>query len=495
MIDVREVVDPERLINAALDARDAGRGADAVPLLVAALDREPRNARLWQTLGGMYRALEQSANAVEAFAKARQLSPGDPKPAHGVAQASLEAGRPSSVLFEQARKLAPQDGSLWLGWAAAKLAEGRIEEAVATMDAAVCDNPLWLEGQSTLARLRWQTGDVEDFAAGYTRAVRSLPGAAPLWLGLIDLQIHVRHHAQAVRTIADARAVLGAIDPLLPLEAVCASELGEREVADALYMKLAGSPDLAVAEGHLRHLLRTGRPDEAAVRAEPLLEHNQANRVWPYAGLAWRLTQDPRLEWLEGDPALIGVTDLDVPGLLAPLADRLRAIHRPGGAPLGQSVSGGTQTDGPLFAREEPEIQQLRSAIVEAVERHISTIGARDPAHPTRRHVGKRSRFAGSWSVRLTGAGHHSNHIHPQGWISSAFYVDMSPQAEMGPAPSGWLQLGAPPLELDLDLPAIRMIEPKAGRLVLFPSTMWHGTLPIEAGERLTVAFDVAPVG
>ena len=36
------------------------------------------------------------------------------------------------------------------------------------------------------------------------------------------------------------------------------------------------------------------------------------------------------------------------------------------------------------------------------------------------------------------------------------------------------------------------MIEPKPGRLVLFPSTMWHGTEPFAAGERLTVAFDVA---
>jgi len=40
-------------------------------------------------------------------------------------------------------------------------------------------------------------------------------------------------------------------------------------------------------------------------------------------------------------------------------------------------------------------------------------------------------------------------------------------------------------------LPPIRTIEPKPGRLVLFPSTMWHGTRPFDAGERLTVAFDV----
>jgi hypothetical protein len=28
---------------------------------------------------------------------------------------------------------------------------------------------------------------------------------------------------------------------------------------------------------------------------------------------------------------------------------------------------------------------------------------------------------------------------------------------------------------------------------VLFPSTMWHATVPFEEGERLVVAFDVRP--
>jgi hypothetical protein len=28
---------------------------------------------------------------------------------------------------------------------------------------------------------------------------------------------------------------------------------------------------------------------------------------------------------------------------------------------------------------------------------------------------------------------------------------------------------------------------------VLFPSYLWHGTVPIAAGERLNIAFDVTP--
>ncbi len=40
-------------------------------------------------------------------------------------------------------------------------------------------------------------------------------------------------------------------------------------------------------------------------------------------------------------------------------------------------------------------------------------------------------------------------------------------------------------------LPAYDSTQAQAGHLVLFPSTMWHGTTLFVAGERLTVAFDV----
>jgi hypothetical protein len=89
----------------------------------------------------------------------------------------------------------------------------------------------------------------------------------------------------------------------------------------------------------------------------------------------------------------------------------------------------------------------------------------------------------------LSGTGYHSNHIHPEGWFSSAFYVAL-PESTGGHA--GWLTLGGSETELGIDLPPTRLIEPRPGRLVLFPSTMWHGTIPFTAGERLTVAFDVA---
>jgi hypothetical protein len=116
-----------------------------------------------------------------------------------------------------------------------------------------------------------------------------------------------------------------------------------------------------------------------------------------------------------------------------------------------------------------------------------------DATHPVLRHAPGIVRFAGSWSVRLATAGRHTNHIHPQGWLSSALYVALPDPAELGAEPAGWLAFGRPPEELGLDLEPYESVRPKIGSLTLFPSIMWHGTVPFDGGERLTVAFDVAP--
>src|SRR5690606_14817024 len=98
--------------------------------------------------------------------------------------------------------------------------------------------------------------------------------------------------------------------------------------------------------------------------------------------------------------------------------------------------------------------------------------------------------FAGSWSVRLRAAGHHANHIHDEGWLSSAFYValpDSVRDAAEG-SHAGWLQLGQPLASLGLDLPPRRLVQPQPGRLALFPSYVWHGTRPFaDPQPRVTI--------
>ena len=99
--------------------------------------------------------------------------------------------------------------------------------------------------------------------------------------------------------------------------------------------------------------------------------------------------------------------------------------------------------------------------------------------------------FSGAWSVRLRSEGFHTNHIHPEGWISSALYIALPDDIDQGEGHAGHIQFGVP---LAMDLPPKRTIHPQIGTLVLFPSYMWHGTVPFTSPQpRITVAFDLIP--
>lgn len=487
--------DPEAAFAYGRAALDRCEEAAALPLMAQAARLQPGNAVIWQLIGLLNRALDRHDDAMAALATAARLASDDASIAHARARVALEAGRSATALFERAHRLAPNDGEVLLGRAAARFADGRVDLAIREIDALLVKHPGWLPGHELIARLRWMTGERNGFARSLERAIAAAPRDLSLWRTLIILLIHAEQMTEALAATERGRALAGP-DPVFDAnEATAASELGDYARADRIFDRMLDIDDMTLVVRHVRHLLRTSRFDRAAARGEPLLSHRDANLLWPYMATIWRLRDDPRADWLEGDPRLVGTIDLGdaIPDLSA-LATHLRSLHLATHQHLDQSVRGGTQTDGPLFSRVDPEIRLLRAAIIDAVRAHVAQLPPPDMAHPV---LGRARpddvRFSGSWSVRLVENGRHANHIHPMGWYSSAFYVAVPPSIGVGDPYAGWLTVGEPPAELRLALSPIRRIKPVCGRLALFPSIMWHGTMPFDAGERLTVAFDVAP--
>jgi tetratricopeptide (TPR) repeat protein len=484
--------DADSVYRATAIALKQGLETGALVLARAGAANHPRDARMWQMVALACRRLEDPEPGVEAIERAAALAPGDPLIAHTRARMALEAGLESMHLFDRARRLAPDDPAIFFGWISACFAEERLDLALAALQEAVDGSPAWVEAQNLLARLRWMQGEGAVFTEGYERALGAASGDVRLWRGLAHVLIQAERYDEALAILDRGRAAAGTDKGFDADEAICHAEKGDTANADRAFARLGGIDHIAMAIRYMRHLLRAGRPDQASAFADRWIGRDPGHMLTPYMSAAWRLTGDPRWAWLEGDPSFIGIYDIgeDIPSLTA-LAERLRKLHLSVHHPLEQSLRGGTQTDGPLFARIEPEIRELRAAVVSAVERHVASLPPYRAGHPLL--VAERApiRFAGSWSVRLTGAGFHVNHVHIYGWISSAFYVALPEEGMGGPEQAGWLSLGEA-TELGLDLPPIRLIEPKPGRLVLFPSTMWHGTRPFAAGERLTVAFDVA---
>ena len=175
---------------------------------------------------------------------------------------------------------------------------------------------------------------------------------------------------------------------------------------------------------------------------------------------------------------------------LVELADHLKTLHVLRAHPIGQSLRHGAQTGQSLARSEAPVVKAFFAAIDAPIRSYIDGLKGRDDVLGARVATGYR--FAGAWSVRLRPGGLHVDHIHPMGWISSAFHVELPAAIENGH--EGWLKFGEPGAVTNPALTAEYFVKPKAGTLVLFPSYMWHGTEPFAGDEpRLSIAFDVLP--
>ena len=456
----------------------------------------PDSPRAWQALGAHLRDGGDLDAAAEALATAAALAPDDV----GIvqAQAVVESARGGNALpfLDRASQLKPGDPELALERAAFLF---RQDPAAATdyLAALLRGAPGWQIGHLTLSQMRWQIGDGAASTRSFEEALVATPDDLELRLAYLSTLQSTGCHADALaladrdRFRFEARPESAAIAHRF--EAISAAESGALDRASQRFAAIPDTGDPNFELSRLRFLLRSGQFAAAVKHGEQMVSVHDDRSLWAHLATAWRMVGDRRADWLD-DPRTVAVIDID--GLdLDAIADRLRALHVTNTHPFDQSLRGGTQTDGNLLLRNDPVLQALRAALEGAVTDYIGNLPPVDPVHPTLRERRDGFRIKGSWSVRLSSQGFHINHFHGEGWISSAFYVALPPSIGDRADPAGWLTLGQPSAELGLNLPPQHVIEPKAGRLVLFPSTLWHGTLPFREGERLTVAFDVVPKG
>lgn len=492
--------DPNPLINRGRLASRRGRHGAALDHLRGAVALAPRSVLAGVALGNALRASGDAAGAVAELARARDLEPGRASTGVHLGVALTAAERPAEAIaaFDAAERAGGATPELAHNRAAARVALGELDAAEAEYDRLVAAFPGYLPGHGERARLIHEYARAGDPFASFAALARQYPREATVWEAWVQALLGFRRHGDAVSVAARGIAAAGATPTLRVAQAMGQAESGA--VADAaagfdgLDRDGIALPGQAIAHARLR--LRHGEPDRAARLAEAELASDPDNQVaWAYLGTAWRLLDDPREHWLHDYERHVGVIAAQQPGggdtvaFLAEAAATLRALHVTRVHPADQSLRHGTQTAGALFDRREPAVRAIVAMVRDAVGRYVAAL-PNDPTHPLLRRKATAVRFAGSWSVRLTQAGFHINHVHERGWISSAFYFAL-PERH---GDEGALTLGVPPVELGLDLPARRVVRPEVGRLALFPSSMWHGTLPFaRAGERLTVAFDVVP--
>lgn len=472
----------------------------------AAVRRFAQAERVWpealSARAAALKAMDRKAESLADYMLAARLDPKSGVAAHNVASGLGDAGRDEEAALEAERAFALglDAPETWLVYGRSLQGLRRLEDAERAFRNAVARRPTYADALRDLCQLIWmRSGQAGEALAPLEQALAAAPGDGSLAGVKVRLLAHMAGEAQALdfgramleRTPGDLRLRLDVAQLALKEE----PELGLRLALDVL----GRSPRDPAVRRVLAHAhLAVGEAGKAAEVAQGLLAENPADQEAAASlATAWRLAGDERYRQLWDYERLVRPQTIDTPkgwSNLAAYLDELRGaltdLHDFQAHPIEQSVRGGSQTTRNLLHVQHPAIAAFFEAIQGPISAYRAAVGEGDDVFRSRNFGGHR--VLGAWSVRLKPGGFHVDHIHPQGWISSACYIEV-PEA-VGEGYAGWLRFGAPPLPTRPVLEAEHFVRPEPGLLVLFPSYMWHGTVPFGGdAPRMTIAFDLIP--
>lgn len=527
----------------ALQARDPARCASAAR---HALQLAADHADAWNLLGLALAQLRQTTDAIRALERAVSARPnyrnawdnlialqeqcGHLDQAAAIAERALKSCAPGSaadwhrtgLLLQRAGDAAGAGRCLEVAvrrdpasrryrhdLAVIRHAEQRFEEARELIADLVASPQATLEERANFVALWTQATAPADLERALEQAGLVLAAQADHARVLDSAAIllaKLNRHAEA---LAFARRATGA-DPRLPGALyTLARLLDEQGEPQSALDVLRAQPDLLARDVRLLRLegslrLKLDMPAPALEALDRALAHRPEDQAAiALRGVALYQLGNPRAarDWWGLERFLARVA-LDTPtgfggrdAWLSALADDIRQHSRLRFEPVGLAAQGGWLTDD-LLADRTPAILGFHDRLCEAIRRYLAGLPV-DPAHPFLRVARSEHWRMHLWATLSVEGGVIDTHIHDESWLSGAFYVALPPgMGGAGDADphAGWIEFGQPHRSLP-NLPAeeLRRYPPAIGELLLFPSYLYHRTLPFRgSGERISISFDLA---
>ena len=497
----------DALVNLAAAYIKLERRPEAEPLYAKALRMSPGHAGAVIGMVEILSGRGDDSGAEALLREALAASPGNLYFTNGLSVLLNRTQRFAEALplAEKAVAAAPNRAEPLMNHANILSALGRVDEAIEGYSRIIGMDPANYAAHETLSGLLWEEGREREIGRSYAYAKSRLPGNPDVLEQSAQCLLLYDRLDEAEADIAAAEAIRPhsiAQARLWTLLRLKRKQL-DSAVATAAMGLHAFPNDRELLVRMIEGLLRSGRAGEALAAARHL------QTIEPDGQLAVGF-EVAALRHL-GDPLAARIYDYDKVvreiALPAPegygdsgafnrhLADVLKNLHIAKQEPRDQTLRNGTQTRDNLFTRPglDPAVHALGATVMAAVKKVIGEMPDGSD-HPFFRRKTTDVIWSGSWSVKLRGEGFHVDHVHNLGWISGVYYVEVPPCVEDAVGKPGWLKLGAFDQGIGPTLPWERAIQPKPGLMVLFPSFMWHGTIPITGdASRVTVAFDIAP--
>ena len=141
-----------------------------------------------------------------------------------------------------------------------------------------------------------------------------------------------------------------------------------------------------------------------------------------------------------------------------------------------------------LFENPSGKISQLRSIIYNELDSYYLKFQKENCSYiqewPSNKSLN-------GWYVILKKQGFQRAHIHPSGWLSGVIYLKVVPSLDKDEGAIEFSLNG--PNYSNVNSPQL-IHHPKAGDIVLFPSSLFHRTIPFTTDtDRIVIAFDLMP--
>ena len=440
-------VDPrqaEALNNGGIVAFQLGKVDEALELLGAAVAVHPGNAEAHNNLALVLLALGHVEQAATACRRALTLNPWLPDAHFNLGHALLDLDRPAEAAeaYDQAARLRPDAASVHFQLGLARHAAGELAGAIAALERSAELEPTSGRALYGLGNVLQAAERLDEAASVYGRALDREPALAEQVFG-----VGKPRHVHALLRRGDAAGALA-----------------------ACHSYLDGHPGDSCALAH------------AAVALGELGDSHGLARLHDFERLVRRHRPRPPKP------------HRDIQVYNRALEAHIRAHPSLIEAPASFSIEGG-RTTGELLVKPLGPMNAFQRIIREAVEGYIAALPD-EPSHPFVARAPRRWR-ATVWAIIIGPGGHQVPHIHPSGWLSAVYYLRLpSTISPPGGEDHGWIEFGRPYRDVPFTIaPATRRVRPEEGLMLLFPSYMFHGTLPYPgAEERISISFDILPL-
>lgn len=479
---------------------DTGREQQAYAMLQNNISKINSNYNLLSRYGSVASAVKDYATAINAYNKALEIKPNSLVVRHNLGLAYRLYGDSKSAIkhYHTALELGKPSYQLMHNMGNAHSDIGELSESIYYYQKALALNFAYLETHINLNDVIWETGNKHNYLISLVEAIRLYPDEPAFLYEYARRLFRLSEFDRMKQALSKKTSKFGSFSEFKYLLAKIEFNVGDKTVALLEFERLSKAKDLSFEDrlDICEMLIKEGNIELAEESIQQILLSEPSNiAALSYWALCLRYREDPREQKLNDYNNLVQEFTLFDPNVeldfYRDLVSSLNDMHSANEQPINQTLMNGTQTRGLLFSSDIAAIKELKERIEKCIRDYIEN--AKSLESPwLQLPVFEKLHFVGSWSVKLKKGGFHSNHFHPMGRLSSVVYIDL-PNCVDGPSKNeGYLKFGEPNFSGAFSFEPKRYLRPEIGKLILFPSYFWHGTVPFDDEKhRLTVAFDV----